>query len=126
MADIQTRIEVDHNPRPNEIALRDLLTRLAPTLHARVIVTAGHIHNYERFSVNDVTYLVSGGGGARPYEVDRTPPDLYQDPAFPNFHYVRFELDKDTLKATMFRLDDPSAASPNWTAKDTFEIHKKK
>ncbi len=108
VADIQTRIEVDHNPRPNEIALRDYLTATQPGMHAQMLVTAGHIHNYERAVVGGVTYLVSGGGGARPYEVDRTPGDLYQEKDFPNFHYVRFELGRDELKATMFRLADAS------------------
>ena len=126
VADIQTHIEVDHNPRPNEIALRDYLSSIAPKSHARFVVTAGHIHNYERSIVDDVTYLVSGGGGARPYEVERTSQDLYQDKDFPNFHYVRFELEKDELKATMFRLTDPAAAVPMWQEKDHFQITKKR
>ena len=62
VADIQKHIEVDHNPRPNEIALRDTLTEAAAHMHARIIVSAGHIHNYERQTLNDVVYLVSGGG----------------------------------------------------------------
>ncbi len=125
VADIQTHIEVDHNPRPNEIALRDFLTSIAPKTHARLVLTAGHIHNYERAVVGDVTYLVSGGGGAKPYEVERTPSDLYQDRDFPNFHYVRFELENKELKATMFRLADPAAATPAWQEKDHFVLKAK-
>ncbi len=125
VADIQTRIEVDHNPRPNEIALRDYLTATQATMHAQMLVTAGHIHNYERAEVGGVTYLVSGGGGARPYEVDRTPQDLYQDKDFPNFHYVRFELGKNELKATMFRLKDASAAKAEWEEKDRFKVKRR-
>jgi hypothetical protein len=125
VADIQTRIEVDHNPRPNEIALRDLLTQIAPTFHAAFVVIAGHIHNYERAQVSGVTYLVSGGGGAHPYYVERTPQDLYQDINFPNFHYIKFELTPDALKATMFRLADPTAETPVWQEKDHFTIAKK-
>jgi hypothetical protein len=130
VADIQTRYEVDHNPRPNEIALRDALTSAQATLHARILVTAGHIHNYERAEVGGVTYLVSGGGGAHPYEVDRTAQDLYQDKDFPNFHYIRLELThsllgKDALKATMFRLADPTAAVPEWQERDHFELKAK-
>lgn len=122
VADIQTRFEVDHNPRPNEIALRDLLSTIAPSLHARLIVSAGHIHNYERFQLRGVTYLVSGGGGAKPYPVDRTPPDLYQSPDFPNFHYVLFHLEGKHLTATMVRLQDPSAPTPTWQPRDTFTL----
>jgi len=38
----------------------------------RFLVSAGHIHNYERSVVDGVTYLVSGGGGAPAYFVERT------------------------------------------------------
>ena len=125
VADIQTHIEVDHNPRPNEIALRDYLTGVAPKSHAQFVVTAGHIHNYERAVVGDVTYLVSGGGGARPYFVERTAQDLYQDPNFPIFHYIKFELEKDDLKATMYRVADPTAGGVVWQEKDHFVVKKK-
>ena len=125
VADIQTKIEVDHNPRPNEIALRDYLTSVQPGMHAQVMVTAGHIHNYERAVTGGITYLVSGGGGAKPYEVERTSQDLYQDTDFPNFHYVRLDLEKDRLQATMFRLADPTAAKPQWQEKDHFDIRKR-
>jgi hypothetical protein len=125
VADIQTRLHVDHNPRPNEVALRDFLSQAAPTLHAAIVVIAGHIHNYERSEVGGVTYLVSGGGGAEPYEVDRTKQDLYQDTGFPNFHYVKFELEGDQLKATMIRLADPNAKKLDWQEKDHFVIKRK-
>lgn len=122
VADIQTHIEVDHNPRPNEISLRDYLNGIASTMHAKFIVSAGHIHNYERFDQSGVLYLVSGGGGAKPYFVERTPPDLYQDPNFPNFHYIRFTLESKQIKAEMFRMADPTAAKLEWQLKDTFVV----
>jgi hypothetical protein len=125
VADIQTRLHVDHNPRPNEVALRDFLSQTAPSLHAAIVVVAGHIHNYERAEVDGITYLVSGGGGAEPYEVERTKQDLYQDINFPNFHYVRFELESDQMKATMIRLEDPDAKKLIWQEKDHFIIKKK-
>ena len=125
VADIQTHLHVDHNPRPNEIALRNFLAQVEPAMHAAIVVIAGHIHNYERAEVAGITYLVSGGGGAEPYEVERTKQDLYQDTSFPNFHYVRFELETDQLKATMFRLTDPNAKKLDWQEKDHFVIKKK-
>lgn len=125
VADIQTHLHVDHNPRPNEIALRDVLSQISPTMHAAIVVIAGHIHNYERHEFKGITYLVSGGGGAEPYEVERTKDDLYQDTGFPNFHYVKFELEKDELKATMYRLVDPNAKRLKWEEKDHFAIAKK-
>ncbi len=123
VADIQQHIEVDHNPRPNEIALRDFLTQTAPSFHASIVVVAGHIHNYERQEVGGVTYLVSGGGGAHPYYVERTKEDQYQDVNFPVFHYVKFELGAHELKATMYKAQDPTAAKTVWQAKDSFTIH---
>lgn len=125
VADVQTRFEVDHNPRPNEIALAEYLKTAAGLSHARFIVMAGHTHNYERFVQDDVVYLVTGGGGAPPYQVDRTPSDLYQDSSFPNFHYIAFELVDGMLKARMERLADPEAAMPVWERKDVFEVRSK-
>jgi hypothetical protein len=127
IADIQTVEHVDHNPRPNELALRDFLAQIDPTLHAAIVVVAGHIHNYERFNYKGITYLVSGGGGAVQYKVTRGKDDLYQGPGFPNFHFVEFDLKKDNLKATMFRLEGAdNAKKPKWQKKDHFEIKEKK
>lgn len=125
VADIQQHIEVDHNPRPNEIALRDFLSGIAPSYHAAIVVAAGHIHNYERNELDGVTYLVSGGGGARPYYVERTPGDKYQDVNFPVFHYLKFTLDGDHLNATMYKAQDPTAPTIVWQEKDSFVVKKK-
>jgi hypothetical protein len=122
VADIQTHIEVDHNPRPNEIALRDYLSKAAQTSHARFLVSAGHIHNYERNVVDGVTYLVSGGGGAKPYFVERTPQDLYQSILFPNYHYVQLTLQADRLHGTMYRVANPEAETLTLEARDNFDM----
>ncbi len=111
-----------HDVRPNEHALALLLEKQAAVSKAKIIVIAGHIHNYERFLENDVTYLVSGGGGAKPYPIARTPADKFQDPAFPNYHYIKFVFDGKALKATMERVQDPAAATPTYEVKDTFEV----
>ncbi|MGA2707644.1 MAG: metallophosphoesterase [Steroidobacteraceae bacterium] len=122
VADVQTVNEVDHNPRPNEQSLAAFLTTIAPTLHARILVSAGHIHNYERQEQGGVMYLVSGGGGAKPVEIDRTAADLYQGTDFPNYHYVRLELKDGRLFAEMIRLATPGAALPRWEVRDRFEL----
>src|SRR3979490_1244526 len=110
VADVQTSKLTDHNPRPNELALAEYLKTVAPRSTARFVVSAGHIHNYERFTEDGVVYLVSGGGGARPSEADRPPSDEYQSGEFPNYHYVRFELRGDRVVGEMIRLDDHGAA----------------
>ena len=123
VADVQLTKETSHNPRPNELALAEYLKAVAPQSAARFVVSAGHIHNYERFDQDGVVYLVSGGGGARPYEVDRTPSDQYQSADFPNYHYVRFELQGDRVVGEMIRLDDHAPLKPGqWQTRDRFEI----
>ncbi len=113
----------DDNPRPNEMALADLLKTESRKSHARFVVIAGHIHNYERFERNGVAYLVSGGGGAPQQTIERKPSDLFRGNSYPNFHYVKFEYDRDTLKAAMYRLTDPT--SPAWEVKDAFKVEAK-
>ena len=107
-----------HNVRPNEDALAHQLETAAQHTKASIVVIAGHIHAYQRFERNGVIYLVSGGGGAKPYPIARTPADLYQDNVFPNFHYVKFVSDGGGLKATMYRLDDKGAFIPS----DSFTV----
>ena len=67
-------------------------------------------------------YLVSGGGGAKPYIVERTSDDLYKSELFPNYHYVKFVLRSDRLEGTMYRITDPEADGLQAGPKDQFEI----
>lgn len=122
VSDAQGFLNAGHNARPNEIAAQQLLSKLAHKSHARIIVAAGHVHNYERRIQDDVMYLVSGGGGARPLPVRRTPGDLFTRDEFPNYHYVRFTLDQNKMHGTMFRVSNPEGDSPEFTADDTFEV----
>jgi acid phosphatase type 7 len=124
--DPQTGIEASHNVRPNEQALAEYLKAVAPSAHARFIVNAGHVHNYERFEQDGVTYLVAGGGGAHPVEVVRAANDLYRQALFPNFHYLRFTLAGERLSAEMVRLEDYDSARPaRFEVRDRFELSAK-
>lgn len=107
-----------HDVRPNELALRNYLKVAAQAQDATIVVLAAHIHNYERFFQDGVMYMVSGGGGAMPYPVVRTPGDLYKSNQFPNYNYVEFVLSGKTLRGTMYRL----SSSGKWQAKDNFQI----
>ena len=120
--DFQPNGDAGHNGRPNEKALAQFLAGAAEHSRARFIVTAGHVHNYERFLQNGIVYLVSGGGGASPYHIIRTPEDLYQSTDFPNYHYVLFVEKGDRMEGTMVRVADPDAAAPSWQEKDHFEV----
>ena len=122
VVDVQVNGDPSHNGRPNEHALAEFLAAAPEKSRVRFIVAAGHIHNYERFLQDGIDYLVSGGGGAAPRPIVRLPADLYQDPAFPNYHYVRFVLNGENLTGTMVRVADPEAATPVWQEKDHFAI----
>jgi hypothetical protein len=115
--------------RSNERSLARYLKSIAPRVSARLIVCSGHVHNYERFEQNGVTFLVSGGGGAKPLRVYRGKSDLYQDRSFPNFHYIRFDVQGSSegqgerLTAQMVRLMDYDAPAPHvWSIRDHFEV----
>ena len=114
----------ERGSRPNEQALSTYLASVAHRPSSpRIIVCAAHVHNYERFEHDGIVYLVSGGGGAKPSPVTRSGDDRYQDQQFPNFHYLRFELDGNRLQAEMHRLTDFDAASPDsWAINDRFEL----
>jgi hypothetical protein len=113
-----------HHPPVADVQkhIEDYLSKAAGTSHARFLVSAGHIHNYERNIVDGVVYLVAGGGGAAPYFVERTPQDLYQSVLFPNFHYVKFTLERDRLHGAMYRVSDPESPVLAVTVKDSFDI----
>jgi 3',5'-cyclic AMP phosphodiesterase CpdA len=110
--------------RANEQALAAYLASIArQTSPPRILVCAAHVHNYERFEHDGILYLVSGGGGAKPSAVTRSLDDRYQDQQFPNFHYLRFELNDDELRGEMYRLTDFDANSPaSWAITDRFEL----
>ncbi len=103
-ADIQSQVMASV-PNPAETSLRQFILREAPKVHAKLIVVNGHIHNYERFEIDKVSYIVSGGGGALPYRVVfRGPEDLYQDQSYPNYHYLVITIHGKTVDATMNRV----------------------
>jgi hypothetical protein len=107
----------------DEKQVATLLSRKAGSLHAQVVVVGSHVHNYERYRRDGVTYLVSGGGGAKPVPAARMFGELSRLTTSVNFHYLRFTLENDRLTGTMVRLDaaaDPSADP--WSEPDRFEI----
>jgi 3',5'-cyclic AMP phosphodiesterase CpdA len=109
--------------RHNERSLAGYLRALAPKSSVRFVVCAAHVHNYEHFERGGVTFLVSGGGGAKPLVVHRTPYDHYRVKGFPNYNYLRFELQGDRLSVQMFRLEDYDAPAPQtWTVNERFDV----
>ena len=123
VADVQRFGDPTHNPGRNETNFAHYLDSSPLRSRVRFVVIAGHIHNYERFNQNGITYLVSGGGGAAPRAIHRRPADLFQSNLFPNYHYIKFVLDGNALHATMYRVADPNAPqTPTWQTPDAFNI----
>ena len=125
MADVQSEILV-HLPAPEQISIRDFVESKARTAHAKFIVVNGHIHNYERFDHGGICYLVSGGGGAKPYPIlVRGEQDLYRVEGFPNFHYLVIDIHGKQAKVTMYRVADPKADTLTVEPKDSFTLEAK-
>jgi hypothetical protein len=109
-----------HSERPQEEQLASLLEKRQQSMRARMIVMAGHVHNYERYRRNGVTYLVSGGGGATPYMVPRSRDDFYRDPG-PTYHLCTFTVDGEELRFHMLKLSFKDARA-KWAVRDSFVL----
>jgi hypothetical protein len=97
-----------------------MLEKCQGRTRARFVVFSGHVHNYERQEHNGVTYFVTGGGGARPYPIERAPNDPLNGKTV-NYHYLLVEVERGSLKITMHRLDMTSGAAV-WTLPDSVAI----
>jgi acid phosphatase type 7 len=106
----------------DEREIEQYLSKHAATLRAQVIVVGSHVHNYERYFRNGVTYLVSGGGGAKPVPAARMFGELSKLTTRVNFHYLRFILDGDRLTGTVVRFDAEDQSGNPWSEPDRFEV----
>jgi hypothetical protein len=94
----------------------------AASLHQRVIVIGSHVHNYERYVRDGVTYLVSGGGGAKPVPAVRIFGEQSKLHTSVNYHFVRFTLDGERLSGTMVRFEATDPSGNGWSEPDHFEL----
>jgi acid phosphatase type 7 len=97
-----------------------MLERRQGSIRARFVVFPGQVHNYELHEHNGVSYFVIGGGGARPYPIERTPDDPLKGKSV-NYHYLLVDVDRGNLKMTMHGLDLTSGAAV-WTKPDSVAI----
>jgi acid phosphatase type 7 len=125
VSDLQTAFMLGI-PSPDILALRHYLEAQAAASHAKFVIFNGHIHNYERFEVNGITHVITGGGGARPYPIFiRGDQDLYHARTYPNFHYLVITLQGKHADVKMYRVVDPDAAQKSVEVKDTFTLDAK-
>jgi hypothetical protein len=125
VSDLQTAFMLGI-PDPASLDLRHDLEATAAASHAKFVVFNGHIHNYERFEMNGITHVITGGGGARPYPIFiRGDEDLFQARTYPNFNYVVITLEGKHAEAKMYRVVDPDAAQRSVELKDSFQLDAK-
>lgn len=109
-----------HSARSPEQALAKMLEDRQAHARFRIVVFSGHVHNYERHEYGGVTYIVSGGGAAHAYPIERGPNDPFQSQEV-NYHYVLVEVDSKKLNITMNRLQ-LEAGKAIWTTPDRVGI----
>jgi Icc-related predicted phosphoesterase len=93
-----------HSARHPEQMLAATLESRQQQMHARIVVFAGHVHNYERHEHGGIMYFVSGGGGAHAYPIERAADDLFRDKNI-NYHYLLVEVSANRLNISMNRLE---------------------
>ena len=109
-----------HSARAPEQMLAGMLERRQRHMRARIVVFAGHVHNYERHEHGGVTYFVTGGGGAHAYPIERAPDDPFRNNKI-NYHYLLANVSRTRLKITMNRLD-LAEGKTTWTQPDEIDI----
>jgi 3',5'-cyclic AMP phosphodiesterase CpdA len=123
--DVQSEVIADL-PDPQEIVLRRYLESASKSTRAKFVVISGHVHNYERFELNGISYIVSGGGGAKPYPIfARSPQDLYRASGYPNFNYLTLQVHGKQADVTMYRVANPKAATLSMEVKERFTLRAK-
>lgn len=109
-----------HSARTTEQSLAQMLEARQPHMRAQLIVFSGHVHNYEHHEHGGVTYFVTGGGGAHPYQIARRPTDLYQGNGV-NYHYLLVDVSAQRVRVTMNRLEIVDGKE-SWSTPDTVTI----
>jgi len=74
------------------------------------MVLSGHNHCYERFEVNGIVYIVTGGGGAPLYSTGTGPEE--EMPLFQNwgkfYHFLRLDISPEKIHVTVIDTEEQS------------------
>lgn len=109
-----------HSARAKEQEFASFLEAQQKKLSARIVVIAGHVHNYERHEHGGVMYFVTGGGGADAYPIERGADDPFQSQEV-NYHYLRVNVSGTRMNVTMRRLELKDSG-PIWSEPDSVVI----
>ena len=109
-----------HTARAREQALAKMLEERQSKTRPRFVVFSGHVHNYERYEHQGVTYIVTGGGGATPYPIMREPQDAYREPGH-TYHYCLVQVNGAKLQLDMMKLEMQNGR-PSFTRADSVVI----
>jgi hypothetical protein len=110
-------------PSPPTLEFRQYLEAQAAKSHAAFAIFNGHLHNYERFDIQGIMHVITGGGGARPYPVFlRGDQDLFPTVPDPTFNYVVLTIDGKHADAKMYGVVDPKAAAFSMKQEDSFSL----
>ncbi len=94
----------------SEEVRKRFLPRITPKVK---VVFSGHVHSYERFVVDGIQFVVSGGGGGPPAALQTGSPrhpDAYAGPR--SFHYCRFTVAGERLVCDVVMLREDGAWMP--------------
>ena len=82
----------NHNPR---LDLRNSIIPLFENYNVDIIFN-GHDHNYQRFFVNGIYYIVTGGGGGPLHNKTRDDPNCQK--FIKIYHYCTFSIENNKLQ----------------------------
>jgi len=106
----QFRFVIAHHPPITAVSRRQggnpEMTALIP-LFEKYKLTAGffgHDHNYQHYLKNGIHYVVTGGGGAPLYDVDK-PAEGITIKAVSTEHFVKIHVEAGVMKVTAIALD---------------------
>jgi predicted phosphodiesterase len=94
-----TAVERRQGDNPHMIALMPMFEKYHVTAGL-----FGHDHNYQHYLKNGIHYLISGGGGAPLYDVNKPAPDITQK-VISTEHFVRIRVDGETAHVEAIALD---------------------
>lgn len=108
---------------PHEDSQNNFVARAKKSKKVRAYIS-GHVHNYERFFLDGIHFVVAGGGGAPQTKVNITSPkypDQFQGPEIRPFQYclVRVDDRRIAVDVMMLRREDRS-----WARGDGFTIER--